>query len=149
MEKEVISIGFYPDTNTTRVYYADNTFDAFGGNIVNEKAMEHGFELVVEERGSTAADDIEGVDTAATESSFSPSEDGEETITEDNQVNYEEGNQEDGGRDSDGGTSAGVHADGEPGDSPSVPEVESADAGGDVSSLPSEDGSTGDVPSNS
>lgn len=139
MEKEVASIGFYPQTNSTRVYYSDGSFDAFGGNVVLEKAQELGFPL------DTDIDDT----TDEAPDTFSPSEDSvedEEITNEDNQVNNGEGNQEDGGGDSDGGTGEGVHVTSEPSDGTGVPEIESVDAGGDAGSV-SVEGDAGDVPS--
>lgn len=38
MEKQFVSASYDAATNTTRVYYEDNTFEAFPGNVVQEKA---------------------------------------------------------------------------------------------------------------
>lgn len=133
MEKEIVSAAYIAETNSTRVYYADGTFDAYPGNVVDD------FSPTAELSTTESTDSQNYLATVITE-----------PIIEANQVTtYEEGNQANGGGGIDGRAGTAVYAAGQPGDGASISEVGSVDAGGVIGNLPSQGGAAGDVPSGS
>ena len=76
MEKKVMSVAYMPQTNSTRVYYEDGTFDAYPGNCVAEKS------------GLQDTENVQSYETqeeaAAAAATFSPSPEGNPTPEGDN-----------------------------------------------------------------
>ena len=152
MNKKVHIAAYDPRTNITRVTYEDNTFDTFPGNVVAEK-----MDMTEKEVEDSIAFTKTLTDTPT---AFSPStgdapvdETGPEivgsTTNEINELNYEHKTTEDRGGTTYRGADTGTNVEGVRTNTESISEVESAHSGGDVRSLPVEDGHTGNVPSGS
>lgn len=86
MKKQIESAAYYPETNSTRVYFTDGTFEAYGGNVVDEKLAATA--ALVEEAPFFPSVDTAGTAIAPIDTELGASD--SQTIPEDNVLPIED-----------------------------------------------------------